>query len=40
MNEEAQYQSYMPFTRALGASGIVSGSLADSAVEAGVPAAA
>ena len=38
--EEAQYQGYMPFTRVLGASGIVSGSLAESAAEAGVPAAA
>ncbi|HTE79687.1 MAG TPA: peptidoglycan DD-metalloendopeptidase family protein, partial [Reyranella sp.] len=38
--EEAQYQSYMPFTRVLGASGTVSGSLAESAAEAGVPPAA
>jgi murein DD-endopeptidase MepM/ murein hydrolase activator NlpD len=38
--EEAQYQSYMPFTRVFGASGVVSGSLAWSAIEAGVPAAA
>ncbi len=38
--EETQYQSYMPFTRVFGASGIVSGSLAESAAEAGVPAAA
>ena len=38
--EDAQYESYMPFTRVFGASGIVSGSLAQSAVEAGVPAAA
>ena len=38
--EEAQYQSYLPFTRVLGASGTVSGSLAESAAEAGVPPAA
>jgi len=38
--EEAQYQGYLPFTRAFGASGVVSGSLAGSAAEAGVPAAA
>ncbi|WP_428665433.1 M23 family metallopeptidase [Reyranella sp.] len=38
--EEAQYQSYMPFTRVFGASGVVSGSFAESAAEAGVPAAA
>ncbi|CAN5194156.1 hypothetical protein BH10PSE6_BH10PSE6_12040 [soil metagenome] len=38
--EDAQFQSYMPFTRTLSASGIVSGSLATSAASAGVPAAA
>jgi len=38
--EEAQYQSYMPFTRVFGAIGVVSGSFAESAAEAGVPAAA
>ena len=38
--EEAHYQSYLPFTRVLGASGTVSGSLAESAAEAGVPPAA
>jgi murein DD-endopeptidase MepM/ murein hydrolase activator NlpD len=38
--EEAQYQGYMPFNRVLGVSGVVSGSLAESAVGAGVPAAA
>jgi murein DD-endopeptidase MepM/ murein hydrolase activator NlpD len=38
--EEAQFQSYMPFTRTFSASGIVSGSLAASAAAAGVPAAA
>jgi murein DD-endopeptidase MepM/ murein hydrolase activator NlpD len=35
--EEAQLQSYLPFTRAIGTSGGVSGSLAESAVQAGVP---
>ncbi len=38
--EEAQFQSYMPFTRSFSASGIVSGSFANSATSAGVPAAA
>jgi murein DD-endopeptidase MepM/ murein hydrolase activator NlpD len=38
--EEAQFLSYMPFTRTLGASGIVHGSLGASAEAAGVPAAA
>jgi murein DD-endopeptidase MepM/ murein hydrolase activator NlpD len=38
--EEVQYQSYMVFSRVFGATGIVSGSLAESAVGAGVPAAA
>jgi len=38
--EELQFQSYLPFTRSLSASGIVSGSLASSAAAAGVPAAA
>src|SRR5205807_805555 len=33
-------QSYMPFARSFAASGVVSGSLADSAAKAGVPAAA
>jgi murein DD-endopeptidase MepM/ murein hydrolase activator NlpD len=38
--EDAQYQSLMPFTRSLAASGVVQGSLADSAEAAGVPPAA
>ena len=38
--EDTQYQSYMPFTRSLAASGIVQGSLADSTAAAGVPPAA
>ena len=38
--EDAQYQSLMPFTRSLAASGVVQGSLADSAAAAGVPPAA
>ena len=38
--EDAQYQSLMPFTRSLAASGVVQGSLADSTAEAGVPPAA
>ena len=38
--EEAQYQSYLPFTRVHGASGVVAESLAGSAAEAGVPPAA
>jgi len=39
-NEEERTQELLPFTRALGASGIVQGSLADSAAKAGVPPAA
>ena len=38
--EDAQFQAYMPFTRASAASGIVTGSLARSAEAAGVPPAA
>jgi murein DD-endopeptidase MepM/ murein hydrolase activator NlpD len=38
--EEAQFQAYMPFTRASAASGVVSGSLAQSTEAAGVPPAA
>jgi murein DD-endopeptidase MepM/ murein hydrolase activator NlpD len=38
--QDAQYQSYMPFTRSLAASGMVQGSLADSTAAAGVPPAA
>jgi murein DD-endopeptidase MepM/ murein hydrolase activator NlpD len=38
--EDAQLQSYLPFTRAIGVSGIVKGGLADSAAAAGVPRAA
>lgn len=38
--DEAQYQSYMPFTRVYGASGSVSESLGVSVAEAGVPPAA
>src|SRR5262245_53912466 len=38
--EDAQFQSYLPFTRSIGASGVIKGSLADSAIAAGVPAAA
>ena len=38
--DEAQYQSYMPFTRSLAASGVVHGSLAASTAAAGVPPAA
>ena len=38
--EEAQYQSYLPFTRSLAASGVVQGSLGASTAEAGVPPAA
>lgn len=37
---DVQYQSLMPFTRSLAASGVVQGSLADSTAEAGIPAAA
>ena len=39
-NEQAQQASYLPFTRKLHASGIVDGSLAESAKAAGVPAVA
>ncbi len=35
--EEAQLQSYLPFTRAIGTSGIVHGGLAESVAVAGVP---
>lgn len=38
--EDAQLQSYLPFTRAIGVSGVVTGGLARSAAEAGVPPAA
>src|SRR5438309_2158481 len=38
--EDAQFQSYLPFTRSVGVSGILKGSLADATVAAGVPAAA
>ena len=38
--EAAQMQSYLPFTRAVGASGVVAGSLAASTAAAGVPPAA
>ena len=38
--EEAQLQSYLPFTRAIGVSGIVENGFAGSAVAAGVPRAA
>jgi len=38
--EDAQFQGYLPFTRSVGASGIIKGSLADSVVAAGVPPAA
>lgn len=38
--EEAHYRSYLPFTRVFGASGVVSGSLAEAAAQAGVPPAA
>ncbi|MCW5738254.1 MAG: M23 family metallopeptidase, partial [Enhydrobacter sp.] len=39
-SEEGQYWSYMPFTRVLAVSGIVSGPLAGSTADAGVPPAA
>jgi murein DD-endopeptidase MepM/ murein hydrolase activator NlpD len=39
-SEDAQLQSYLPFTRSLGTSGIVKGSLAESTAAAGVPTAA
>lgn len=38
--EDAQLQGYLPFTRAIGVSGVVHGDLADSAAAAGVPRAA
>jgi murein DD-endopeptidase MepM/ murein hydrolase activator NlpD len=38
--EEAQLQSYLPFTRQIGVSGVVEGGLGPSAAEAGVPPAA
>jgi murein DD-endopeptidase MepM/ murein hydrolase activator NlpD len=38
--EEAQFLSYLPFTRAIAASGVVQGALAASTNRAGVPAAA
>jgi murein DD-endopeptidase MepM/ murein hydrolase activator NlpD len=38
--EEARAQALLPFTRSLGAHGVVAGSLADSAAAAGVPRAA
>ena len=38
--DEAQFQSYLPFTRNVAASGVVRGSLGESAAAAGVPAAA
>ena len=38
--DEWQYQSYLPFTRVSGVAGVVSGSLAESTAEAGVPPAA
>src|SRR3954469_9051025 len=39
-DEEERTQELLPFTRSLGASGVVTGSLADSAAAAGVPRAA
>ncbi len=38
--EDAQFQSYLPFTRAIGVSGVVKDGLARSTAEAGVPPAA
>src|SRR3954470_11011146 len=38
--EQAQFESYLPFSRTLAASGMVEGSFAQSAEAAGVPAAA
>src|SRR5258708_38434391 len=38
--DDAQLQSYLPFTRSIGTSGIVKGSLAESTAAAGVPPAA
>jgi len=38
--EDAQLQSYLPFTRSIGTSGIIKGSLAESTAAAGVPPAA
>ena len=38
--EDAQLKSYLPFTRSIGTSGVIKGSLAESAAAAGVPPAA
>jgi murein DD-endopeptidase MepM/ murein hydrolase activator NlpD len=38
--EDAQLKSYLPFTRSIGTSGVIKGSLADSTAAAGVPPAA
>jgi murein DD-endopeptidase MepM/ murein hydrolase activator NlpD len=38
--EDAQLKSYLPFTRAIGANGVIKGSLAESTAAAGVPPAA
>ncbi len=38
--DDAQYMSYLPFTRSLAASGVVQGSLAESTAQAGIPPAA
>jgi murein DD-endopeptidase MepM/ murein hydrolase activator NlpD len=38
--EQAQFQSYLPFTRSIGVSGTVKGSLRESAADSGVPAEA
>ena len=38
--DDAQLQSYLPFTRSIGASGVIKGSLAESTAAAGVPPAA
>src|SRR5258708_19531846 len=38
--EDVQLQSYLPFTRSIGTSGIIKGSLAESTAAAGVPPAA
>src|SRR5437867_1520211 len=38
--EDAQLQSYLPFTRSIGTSGVIKGSLAESTAAAGVPPAA
>jgi murein DD-endopeptidase MepM/ murein hydrolase activator NlpD len=39
-SEDAQLQSYLPFTRSIGTSGVIKGSLAESTAAAGVPPAA